>query len=152
MLYAAGEFAPSAVAQTDPRHDVPATQQDAGARRATREALVAQLSPEHKRKLDQFEREVGWLSQYIQTWDEGQAGVVIALMLFRMADNMESVPKMHREMEVMNSLMNSMPVVASEMQRMNANMAAIVANMGVMSSNMDSTMGRMGRMMPWMPW
>jgi len=35
------------------------------------------------------------------------------------------------------------------MQRMSANLAVITANMGVMTHNMDSTMGRMGRMMPW---
>ena len=51
----------------------------------------------------------------------------------------------------MNSLMRSLPVMTTEMQRMSANIAVTTANMGVMTRDMDSTMGRMGRMMPWMP-
>ena len=85
----------------------------------------------------------------MQTWDEGQAGAVVALMLSRIGDNMDAVPKMHQEMKTMNSLMKSMPIVAVEMQRMNANISLITANMGVMTHNMDSTMGRMGRWAPW---
>jgi hypothetical protein len=56
---------------------------------------------------------------------------------------------MHREMKAMNSLMQSMPIVAVEMQRMNANISLITANMGVITHNMDSTMGRMGRWALW---
>jgi hypothetical protein len=37
----------------------------------------------------------------------------------------------------------------AEMPRMNANITVITANMGIMTHNMDSTMGRMGRWMPW---
>ena len=35
---------------------------------------------------------------------------------------------------------------------MNGSVAATIANMGVMRSNVDCTMGRMGRMAPWVPW
>jgi len=38
--------------------------------------------------------------------------------------------------------MNALPVMAAEMQGMNA-------KMGIMAAGMDSTMGRAGRMMPW---
>ena len=113
--------------------------------------LKAQLSEEQRRELEEFEIRVRWLSQYMQTWDENQAGAVVALMLHRVAENMDSVPKMHEEMIAMNSLMRSLPVMTTEMQRMSANIAVMTANMGVMTRDMDSTMGRMGRMMPWMP-
>jgi hypothetical protein len=127
-------------------------QPDPQTRAAKRETLIEQFPEETRQRLAEFEQQVEWLSQYMQTWDEGQAGAVVALMLKRIGDNMDAVPKMHQEMQVMNSLMNSMPIVATEMQRMNANMSVITANMGVMTHNMDSTMGRMGRSMPWMPW
>jgi hypothetical protein len=49
---------------------------------------------------------------------------------------------MHAEMQVMNGKMNALPFLASEVAGMNA-------KMGVMAADMDSTMGRAGRMMPW---
>jgi len=45
----------------------------------------------------------------------------------------------------MNSLVRSMPIVATEMQRMNANISLVTASVGVMMHSMDSSMGRMGR-------
>lgn len=127
-------------------------QLDPETRARMREALIEQLPDEEREKLYVFEQEVKWVNQYMQTWDEGMEGAVVALILRDMANSMESVPGMYEQMQVMNSLMNAMPVVATEMQRMNANMSVITANMGVMTQNMDSTMGRMGRSMPWMPW
>jgi hypothetical protein len=125
---------------------------DPQTRARMRESLIDQLPDEEREKLYVFEQEVKWVSQYMQTWDEGMEGAVVALILRDMANSMEAVPGMYEQMQVMNSLMNSMPVVATEMQRMNAQMSVITANMGVMTQNMDSTMGRMGRSMPWMPW
>ena len=125
---------------------------DPQTRAAMRETLIKQLPEENRQRLNKFEQEVKWVSQYMQTWDKGMEGAVVALMLYNMGTSMESVPRMHDQMKIMNSLMNAMPVVATEMQRMNANMSVITANMGVMTHNMDSTMGRMGRSMPWMPW
>jgi hypothetical protein len=125
---------------------------DPQARAALREELMKQLPAENRQRLEQFEQEVKWVNQYMQTWDTGMEGAVVALMLYKMGKSMESVPEMYDQMKVMNTLMNAMPVMATEMQRMNANMAAITADMGVMTQNMDSTMGRMGRSMPWVPW
>jgi hypothetical protein len=125
---------------------------DLQTRAAMREELIKQLPEEKRQRLNKFEQEVKWVSQYMQTWDKGMEGAVVALMLYNMGNSMESVPRMHEQMKVMNSLMNAMPVMATEMQRMNANMSVITANMGVMTHNMDSTMGRMGRSLPWMPW
>ena len=125
---------------------------DPESRAAMREELINALPDEKRQRLDRFEQEVKWVSQYMQTWDKGMEGAVVALMLYKMSNSMESVPQMYDQMKVMNSLMTAMPVMATEMQRMNANMSVITANMGVMTHNMDSTMGRMGRSMPWMPW
>jgi hypothetical protein len=54
-------------------------------------------------------------------------GAVVALMLYEIGHSMESVPDMNDQMKVMNSLMKAMPVMATEMQRMNANMSVITA-------------------------
>jgi len=141
--------APTAFAQAPAMPNAAASAMDPQAKEARRAALKAQLPEEQQRKLIEFEQHVQWISQYMQTWDEGQAGAVVALMLSRIGDNMDAVPEMRDEMHTMNGLMRSMPTVAAEMQRMNANIAVITANMGVMTHNMDSTMGRMGRWMPW---
>jgi hypothetical protein len=125
---------------------------DPESRATMREELIKGLPDEKRQRLDRFEQEVKWVSQYMQTWDKGMEGAVVALMLYKMSNSMESVPQMYDQMKVMNSLMTAMPAMATEMQRMNANMSVITANMGVMTQNMDSTMGRMGRSMPWMPW
>jgi len=125
---------------------------DPESRATMREELIKGLPDEKRQRLDRFEQEVKWVSQYMQTWDKGMEGAVVALMLYKMSNSMESVPQMYDQMKVMNSLMTSMPAMATEMQRMNANMSVITANMGIMTHNMDSTMGRMGRSMPWMPW
>ena len=138
---------PTALAQTEPQQGMSAAQLQSSM--AKRKALIAQLPEEKRQKMEEFQQQVDWINQYMQTWDEEQAGAVVALMLSRIGDNMNAVPKMHQEMKTMNSLMKSMPIVAIEMQRMNANMSLITANMGVMTHNMDSTMGRMGRWMPW---
>jgi len=152
IFYMSNDSASSVYAQVPASPGVSTAQTDPQARAEIRKALIAQLPEEKQQRLKTFEQEVVWINQYMQTWEEGMAGAVVALMLSNMAKSMEAVPKMHAQMEVMNSLMNAMPVVAAEMQRMNANMSVITANMGVMTHNMDSTMGRMGRSMPWMPW
>ena len=147
VLYMSIGSGPAAFAQTEPQQGMSAVQPQSSIDK--RKALIAQLPEEKRQKMEEFQQQVEWISQYMETWDEGQAGAVVALMLSRIGDNMNAVPKMHQEMETMNSLMRSMPIVAIEMQRMNANMSLITANMGLMTHNMDSTMGRMGRWMPW---
>ncbi len=125
---------------------------DPETRATMREELIKGLPDDKRQKLHRFEQEVNWVSQYMQTWDKGMEGAVVALMLYTMSNNMESVPQMHDQMKVMNSLMTAMPMMATEMQRMNANISVMSANMSVMTRDMDSTMGRMGRAMPWIPW
>jgi hypothetical protein len=149
LAYISGQFGTSAIAQTQRLSQPAAGPVDRVDRIAQRQALIAQLPEEAQAELAEFERSIEWLGRYLQTWDERQAGAVVALMLQRIGQNMNAMPKIHSEMQTMNSLMQAMPVVAVEMQRMSANLAVITANMGVMTHNMDSTMGRMGRMMPW---
>lgn len=108
----------------------------------TREQLLAALAPDQRTRIEEFEQQVGWLSQYMRSSPQFDAGAAIALFLANMSRSMDSVPKMYAEMQVMNAKMNALPVLANEVAGMHAKMAVIAANM-------DSTMGRAGRMMPW---
>jgi hypothetical protein len=80
----------------------------------------------------------------MQTWDPGQAGAVVALMLFKMSQSMDTMPSMEQLMRTMSGQMGALPAIVAEL-------AAINAKMNVITATMDSTMGRAGRMMPWMP-
>jgi hypothetical protein len=151
-IYLPKEPRASAFAPATTQSTLQTVQLDPQSREALRTALLEQLPEGQRKRLEAFEQQVKWVSQYMQTWDKGMEGAIVALMLYEIGHSMESVPDMNEQMKVMNSLMNAMPVMATEMQRMNANMSVITANMGVMTQNMDSTMGRMGRSMPWMPW
>jgi hypothetical protein len=108
----------------------------------TRDQLMAMLSPEDRARLQDFEQMVSWVSRYTRSSPEFDAGAAIALFLGEIVRSMESVPRMHAEMQVMNTKMNALPFLANEVAGMNA-------KMGVMTADMDSTMGRAGRMMPW---
>lgn len=108
----------------------------------TRDQLMAILSPEERARLQDFEQRVSWVSRYTRSSPEFDAGAAIALFLGEIVKSMESVPRMHAEMQAMNAKMNALPFLANEVAGMNA-------KMGVMTADMDSTMGRAGRMMPW---
>lgn len=108
----------------------------------TREQLMALLPGEERARLQQFEQKVAWVSQYMRSSPQFDAGAAIALFLSDMAKAMEAVPKMQDEMQTMNTKMNALPFMANEVGGINAKMS-------VMTANMDATMGRMGRMMPW---
>ena len=108
----------------------------------TRDQLVAMLPAAERARLEEFEQKVAWVSQYTRSSPQFDAGAAIALFLGNMAKAMESVPQMHSEMQVMNAKMNALPFMANEVAGMNA-------KMGVMTADMDSTLGRAGRMMPW---
>ena len=103
---------------------------------------MAMLPAGERARLEEFEQKVAWVSQYTRSSPQFDAGAAIALFLGNMAKAMESVPLMHAEMQVMNAKMNALPFMANEVAGMNA-------KMGVITADMDSTMGRAGRMMPW---
>jgi hypothetical protein len=107
----------------------------------THDELMGQLPPAERARLQEFEQKVAWVSQYMRSNPDFDAGAAIALFLGSMATAMESVPRMQAEMETMNAKLNALPFMANEVAGMNA-------KMGVMAANMDSTMGRAGRMMP----
>ena len=117
-------------------------QMPAAAPAQTRDQLMAMLSPEDRARLQDFEQRVSWVSRYTHASPEFDAGAAIALFLGEIVKSMESVPRMHAEMQAMNGKMNALPFLANEVAGMNA-------KMGVMTADMDSTMGRAGRMMPW---
>jgi hypothetical protein len=72
------------------------------------------------------------------------AGAAVALFLSEVAEGMDAVPKMHREMQVMNSRMAAVPAMVVERQAINSKLA-------VMTGAIDATMGCAGRMMPFSP-
>jgi len=113
-------------------------------RSSRRAELIAMLPADKRRELETFEQEVDWLNSYMQTWDEGKAGAVVAIMLFRMAQSMDTMPSMERQMRTMSGQMGALPAIVAELNQINA-------KMHVITGTMDSTMGRAGRMMPWMP-
>lgn len=109
----------------------------------SREALLDRLTPEQRREVERWERDVAWVTQYLHlAGDRFDPGAMIAVMLGRMARSVEAVPEMRKEMEIMNAKMNALPAMAVEVQGING-------KMGIMAAGMDSTMGRAGRMMPW---
>lgn len=113
-------------------------------RTAKRAELLAALPEDARVKLQSFEQEVDWLNGYMQTWDEGRSGAVVAMMLYRMSQNMNAMPSMEQQMRTMSAQMGALPAIVAELNQINAKMHVITATM-------DSTMGRAGRMMPWMP-
>ncbi len=113
-------------------------------RMAQRRELMAKLSEDQRTELEKFAQQAEWLQQYLQTWQPEQASSLVALMLFRMAKNMNTLPSMEEQMRVMSGQMSSLPAIVAELNQINLKMSLIAANM-------DSTMGRAGRMMPWMP-
>ena len=124
-----------------PARAVPAPPEERAARHAE---LLSMLPADKQRELVAFEREVDWLTRYMQTWDEGKAGAVVAIMLFRMAQSMDTMPSMEQQMRTMSTQMSALPAIVAELNQINA-------KMHVITTTMDSTMGRAGRMMPWMP-
>ncbi|MGE5155792.1 MAG: hypothetical protein ACM3ST_17520 [Bdellovibrio bacteriovorus] len=128
---------------TQPRQAF-ATALSAEERAARRAELVAMLPADRRQQLDAFEREAAWVTGYMQTWEPGQAGAVVALMLFKMAQSMDTMPSMDQQMRAMSGQMGALPAIVAEL-------SAINAKMHVITATMDSTMGRAGRMMPWMP-
>jgi hypothetical protein len=116
----------------------------AGERAARRAELLAMLPGEKRRELERFEQEVDWLRGYMGTWDDDEAGAVVAMMLFRMAQSMDTMPSMEQQMRTMSGQMGALPAIVAELNQINA-------KLHVITGTMDSTMGRAGRMMPWMP-
>ncbi len=113
--------------------------------RATqRRELMAMLPEEQRQELEKFAQQAEWLDQYMHTWEPDQAGALVALMLFRMTKTMDTLPEMERNMRMMGGQMAALPAIVGELNQINAKMSVI-------TTNLDSTMGRAGRMMPWMP-
>lgn len=68
----------------------------------------------------------------------------IAIFLYDVKEAMAVMPDIASDMKEMNAKMGAVPVMAAEMQQMKV-------QMGIMSRSVNSTMGRMGSMFPWMP-
>ena len=146
MAILAGWSGYQAVSSAEPQAPVtaPATAMSPEARAAQRRELLAMLPEATRAELEKFAKEAEWLDHYMQTWEPDQAGALVALMLFRMTKTMDTLPEMEQNMRVMSGQMAALPAIVGELNQINAKMSVI-------TSNLDSTMGRAGRMMPWMP-
>jgi hypothetical protein len=133
---------------------------------AERQRLMDALSPEERDRIETFEAQQQWVSDYIAVTEGFDPGASIALFLSNMARSVEVIPDlyaevraMNDEMRTMNGKMSSIPVLAAEIQGMHAQMSALPVlatdvkgmhfYMSIMARDLDSTMGEAGRMMPW---
>jgi hypothetical protein len=115
---------------------------DPALREKTRHALQSGLPEAQRKELQEFEAQVSWLKNYMKTWDQGDAGAIVALMLHRMAQNMKTMPGMETQMNNMSANMQALPIIANQLAQINGKMTVI-------AQSMDDTLGRSGRFMPW---
>jgi predicted PurR-regulated permease PerM len=135
--------------------------------------LKDQLSPENRAQIEEFEAQVKWVYEYLGVFKEFDPGAAITLFLGQMSSSVKVMPAMYAEVRAMkqemqsvnaqmlsmNDKMNALPVLAHEVQGMNGKMNALPVlatevqgihrQVGVISTGVDSTMGRAGSMMPW---
>ena len=140
---------------------------------AERQRLLASLSPEERDRVETFEENQQWISDYIAATEGFDPGATIALFLSQMAESVrvmpdlytemrsmtEEVRAMNNEMHTMNGKMDALPVLATDIQGMHGQMNALPVlatevkgmhfYMSIMARDMDSTMGEAGRMLPW---
>ncbi len=140
---------------------------------AERQRLMQSLSPEKRARIEAFEKDQRWVSNYIAATENFNPGATIALFLSNMSESVKIMPDlynelrfmteevrtMNNEMRTMNEKMSYIPVLATEVQEMNAKMTALPAlasdvkgmhfYMSTMAKDLDSSMGKAGRMIPW---
>lgn len=138
-------IAPPRLAQSDP-----------GAAQQRREHLLANLPIHERARLALFEQQVALMREYVQVSPDFDAAATVALVLFQMSRSVEVMPELYRVVAEMNDemraidgrmaemslKMDTLAVLATEVQGMRGQMA-------IMAAGVDSTMGRAGRMMPW---
>lgn len=138
-----------------------------------RQRLMDALSPDELARIEAFEKDQKWISDYIAASDNFDPGATIALFLSSMAQSVETMPALYtevrsmteavhfmsNEMRVINEKLSSVPALAQDVHGMHNQMTALplLANdvkgmhfyMSVMAKDLDATMGEAGRMMPW---
>lgn len=146
---------------------------DSEAAEAERIRLKELLPPESRAQIEEFEAQVKWVYDYLEVFTDFDAGAAMTLFLGQISSSVKVMPAMYAEVRSikqemqsindqilsMNEKMDALPVLANDVQGMNGKMNALPVlaievqgihrQVGVMSADMDSTMGRAGRMMPW---
>jgi len=146
---------------------------DSEAAEAERIRLKELLPPESRAQIEEFEAQVKWVYDYLEVFNDFDAGAAITLFLGQISSSVKVMPAMHAEVRsikqemqsinnqilIMNEKMSALPVLAHDVQGMNGKMNALpvlaTEVQGIhwqvtgMAADMDSTMGRTGRMMPW---
>jgi hypothetical protein len=140
---------------------------------AERQRLMAALTPEKRARIEAFEEQQQWVSDYIAASQSFDPGATIALFLSDMAESVKVMPHlynevrsmtdevrvMNSEMHVMNEKMNALPVLSADIRGMHTQMKVLPLlatdikgmhfYMSIMAKDLDSTMGEAGRMLPW---
>lgn len=142
---------------------------------AERERLMGMLGSEERAQIEEFEEQIIWVRDYLKVFGDFDAGAAITLFLGQMSSSVKVMPAMHAEVRAMRQEMQSingeitamsekmdaLPILANDVHGMNDKMHALTVlatevqgihrQVAIMAADMDSTMGRAGRMMPWMP-
>jgi hypothetical protein len=140
---------------------------------AERKRLLQELSPEKRASIEAFQKHQQWIADYIAATEDFNPAATIALFLSSMSDSVKVMPDlynelrfmteevrmMNKEVRIMNGKMSYIPVLATEIQGMNTKMTALPAMAGdvkgmhfymsTMAKDLDSSMGKAGRIMPW---
>lgn len=145
------------------------------ARKAEERRLKALLEPEQLAQIEEFEKQIRWVHNYLRAYGDFDAGAAITLFLGQVSSAVKVMPAMHAEVRAMreeiqsvnaqmlsmNTKMEALPILAQDVREMNGKMGALPVlatevqgihrQVAIMAADMDSTMGRAGRMMPFMP-
>lgn len=135
--------------------------------------LKQQLSPEERDQIEEFEAQIKWVYDYLQVFSDFDAGAAITLFLGQISSSAKVMPAMYTEirsmkqemqsingqMLSMNEKMDALPVLAHDVHGLNTKMEALPVlttevqgihrQVFFMSKDIDNSMGKAGRMMPW---
>lgn len=138
-----------------------------------RKHLMEKLSPDERTQIELFEQQQKWVSNYITTSPNFNTGAAVALFLSQMSQSVQVMPKLYDEirtmtnevrsmnanMHAMNGKMDALPLLAADIKVMRIQMSSlpVLADkvnemsffMSIMTRDLDSTMGKAGRIMPW---
>ena len=160
------------VQQIIPRSKAP-TALEAKSLSESRKYLMESLSPDDRAQIELFEQQQKWVSNYIASNPNFNTGAVVALVLSRMSQAVQVMPELYDEirtmtnevrsmnanMQAMNGKMDALPLLAADIKVMRIQMSSlpVLANevnemsysMSIMTRDINSTMGKAGRIMPW---
>lgn len=145
---------PHLITQAFPRLKQPAI--NTAAEEQKKQQLLEMLSSDERSRIMRFERQQKWLSQYLAVNPDYHPGAAVALHLAQMADSVMVMPKLYEEVKTMN---HNIHTITRELQTMNdkmkvmpilaADINEIKFYISIMTRDVNSSMGKAGRIIPW---